>query len=167
MAKKPKYRLQVLLVIKERAKRDTEIALSKALKQLEDEKKKLEKLEKEKEELIARIEDEREKMRRKIASGEALVKDPQFALNFVRKLQEDLEELEQKIEDQKEAIRRAEQNVQRRRRDYMLAAQELNVMEKHRELWLKKMANELSAAENKMMNELGNVVHQMSKGRNG
>jgi flagellar biosynthesis chaperone FliJ len=165
MAAKQKYRLQVLVVLKERAKRDAESLLSKALRQLELEKKKLEELQEERKLLMARIEDEREKMRRKIAGGEALVKDPQFALNFVRRLQEDLEELEQKIEDQKETIKRAEQAVQRRRRDYMLAAQELNVMEKHRELWIKKMQAQLSAAENKMMNELGNVVHQLNKGK--
>lgn len=40
MAKKEKYRLQVLLVIKERAKRQAEINLARALKQLEEEKEK-------------------------------------------------------------------------------------------------------------------------------
>jgi hypothetical protein len=38
-------------------------------------------------------------------------------------------------------------------------------MEKHKELWTKKQAAELTAGENKMLNELGNVIHQMNKMR--
>jgi hypothetical protein len=45
------------------------------------------------------------------------------------------------------------------------AATELNVMEKHRELWAKKQAQVLSAWENKQMNELGNALHQINKMR--
>jgi len=163
MAKKQKYRLNVLIVIKERAKKEAEINLARAIRQLEEEKEKLEKLEKEKKEVEERIEKERLEMGQKVATGDALVKDPQFHLNFIKKLQEDLEELERKIEEQKEEIKKAERKVQRCRKFYILAAQDLNMMEKHKELWEKKMKNQLSAEENKMMNEIGNVIHQMNK----
>lgn len=165
MPKKPKYRLQVLLIIKEKAKKQAEIALSKALRRLEEEKRALKRLEAERDAVIRRIEQERAKMVAKVAAGDALVKDPQVHLNFVRKLKEDLEELELRIELQKEAVKRAEQHVQRCRRDYILAAQELNTMEKHKELWEKKQQAALSALENKLMNELGNVVFQMNRGK--
>lgn len=165
MAKAPKYRLQVLLTLKERAKRQAEIDLARAIKKLEEEKKKLEELEDEKKKLLERIESERQEMREKVGGGEALVKDPQVHLNFIRKLKEDLEELERKIEDQKEQVRLAERGVQRARSDYILAAQEMDVMQKHKELWEKKLRKELNAADNKMMNELGNVIHQMNKGK--
>ncbi len=163
MAKKPKYRLQVLLVIKERAKRAAEIALAKAFKKLEEEKQKLKELEDEKLKLEERIEHEFSEMRAKVNSGDAKMKDPQVHLNFIRKLKEDLEELDKRIEDQKEQIRLAEKHVQRCRADYMLAAQEMDVMKKHKELWEKKLQNQLNATDNKMMNELGNVIHQMNK----
>ena len=165
MQKKPKYRLQVLLIIKERAKRKTEIELARAIKQLEEERKKLEKLEAEKKALEERIKQEQQEMREKVASGHALIKDPQVHLNFIRKLKEDLEELERKIEEQKEEIKKAEKKVQRCRANYILAAQEVNTMEKHKELWQKKVNLELSMEENKLMNELGNVIHQMNKAR--
>lgn len=161
--KKPKYRLQVLLVIKERAKRATEIALGKAIRNLEEERKKLVKLEDEKVQLEERIKNELNEMRAKVSSGEAKMKDPQVHLNFIRKLKEDLEDLERRIEDQKEQVRMAEKQVQRCRADYILAAQEMDVMLKHKELWQKKIANDLNAADNKLMNELGNVIHQMNK----
>lgn len=165
MAKKPKYRLQVLITLRLRRKRDAEIALAKAIKRLQEEKDKLVKLEEQKKQLTQRIEKERQEMREKVAGGDALIKDPQVHLNFIRKLKEDLEELEKKIEDQKEEIKRAEKRVARARSDYMIAAQELNIMEQHKELWEKKMQRELTAAENKMLGELGNVIHQMNKMR--
>lgn len=165
MAPKPKYRLQVLLIIKERAKKAAEIALAKALKQLAEEEKKLKELEEEKKRIEERIAKERREMHEKIAGGGALIKDPQVRQNFLRKLGEDLEEMERKIEEQKEAIRQAKIRVQRCRQDYIIAAQELNVMEKHKELWLKKLKKELTAKEDKLMNELGQVVHQMNKMR--
>ncbi|MBU0505485.1 MAG: hypothetical protein ABII18_06940 [bacterium] len=163
MPKKPKYRLNVLLVIKERAKRKTEVELAKAIKRLKEEKEKLEKLELEKKALLKRIAKEQNEMRIKVASGEAKMKDPQVHLNFIRKLEEDLEELEQKIEEQKEEVKRAEKHLQRCRTNYIIAAQEMNMMEKHKELWHKKMNNQLSMEEQKVLNELGNVIHQLSK----
>lgn len=165
MAKQPKYRLQVLLVIKERAKRKAEIELSKALQQLELERKKLKELEEEKKKIEERIKKEQSEMREKVSSGDALIKDPQVHLNFIRKLKEDLEEVERKIENQKEEIKKAEKKVQRCRANYVLAAQELNTMQKHKELWQKKLNHELSMEENKLMNEIGNVIHQMNKSR--
>jgi len=165
MAKKTKYRLQVLLNLKEREKRRCEIELAKAIRKLEEEKKKLKELENQKIELEERIAHEREEMRSKVSGGDAKIKDPQVHLNFIRKLQEDLEELERKIEDQKNEVKLAERGVQRCRANYILAAQELNVMEKHKELWEKKMKKELSLEESKMMNELGNTIHQMNKMR--
>ncbi|OVE80931.1 hypothetical protein BVY03_05090 [bacterium K02(2017)] len=163
MAKKSKYRLQVLLVIKERAKRACEIALAKAIKQLEEEKKKLEELKLEKKKIEKRIAHERKEMRGKVASGDAKVKDPQIHVNFIRKLEEDLEEIERKIEEQKNEVKRAETHVQRCRSDYILAAQEENMMIKHKELWEKKLKKQLDHEENKMMNEIGNVIHLMRK----
>ncbi len=163
MPKKPKYRLQVLILLKERAKKKCEVALAKAIKALKEEKEKLEELKEEKKKIELRIQEEKKEMRDKVAGGDAKIKDPQVHLNFLRKLDEDLEEIERKIEEQKEAVRRAEKHLQRCRTNYIIAAQELNMMEKHKELWEKKINNALTAEENKMLNELGNVIHQMTK----
>lgn len=142
-----------------------EIALARAIQKLSQERQKLEKLEEEKQELKKRIAQEYEEMRVKIASGGAKMRDPQVALNFIRKLREDLEDLDSRIEEQKEVIKSAEKYVARCKTNYVLAAQELNMMEQHKELWTKKMNHELSMEENKMLNELGNVIHQMNKMR--
>lgn len=165
MVVKPKYRLQVLLVIKERAKKQTELALARALQKLAAEEAKLRELEEEKCQIEKRISEERTALLDKISGGNALMKDPQVRQNFLRKLTEDLEDLERRIEEQKEAIRQAKMKVQRCRQDYILAAQELNIMQQHKELWEKKNRKELNEKEDKLMNEIGQVVFEMNKRR--
>lgn len=163
MPKKPKYRLQVLVTLKEKAKKRAEIALARAIIALKAEEEKLKKLEEDKVKLEERIAKERREMHNEVAGGGARAKDPQVRLNFLRKLKEDLEELERNIERQKEVIAQAKLKVARCRQDYILAAQDLNMMEKHKELWLKKAMRVLDARENKMLNELGLVIHQMRR----
>src|SRR3989338_3709893 len=104
-------------------------------------------------------------MRERVSSGKARVKESHFHLDFLTKLKDDAVKMDQEITEQKEEIEVAQGKLKRARRDYMDAASELNVMEKHRELWSKKQAHLLSTLENKQMNELGNVVHQMNRMR--
>lgn len=163
MPKKKKYRLEVLLNVKARIKRRAELAVAKAIKQLEAEREKLKELQEEKKKIEKRIRSEKNEMRTKVAGGKARAKDPQVHLNFIRKLEEDLNDCLRRIEDQKEEVKRAEKEVQKRRADYILAAQDLNMMEKHKELWEKKARRELTLEEDKMLGELGNVIHQMTQ----
>ena len=53
----------------------------------------------------------------------------------------------------------------RARRDYVDAARELQVMEKHKELWEKKLQNELTRKEEREMDELGGTIHQLRRWR--
>lgn len=162
-AKKKHYRLEALLKLKERAKRQTEILLAKVIKELEEEKQKLERLKEKKKEIQTKREKARTDMRDKVAKGQSRVKESHFHLAFIEKLKEDEMILEEEIKEQMEAIKQAEDKLKRARRDYRDAASELNVMQKHKELWIKKEQKALNALENKQMNELGNIVHQINK----
>ena len=51
------------------------------------------------------------------------------------------------------------------KRDYIDACKEVKIMEKHKELWQKKVKQKLEYEEAKLMNELGNVGHQLRKMR--
>jgi len=165
MPPKSKYRLEALLKLKKLAKRKSEIDLAKAIRELEEEKEKLNSLEDKKKDIEQKREKARQDMGKKVSSGQSRVKDSQHHLGFMRKLKEDLEALEGEIEEQEEVIELAEQKLKRARRDYVDAATELNIMEKHKELWTKKIKKELTALENKKMNELAGTVHQMNKMR--
>jgi len=161
---KEKYRLQALLTIKARLKKKAEIALARALVELKQAKEKLEELEREKEEIIERWREARAEMKRDTAAGIA-VKKGNVHVNFLRKLKEDEEAKQEEIEDQEQVIEDCENAVAAARREYIDAAKELQVMEKHKELWEKKVKAELTRREQKEMDELGGAIHQLRKWR--
>ncbi len=157
------YRLQPLLTLKARAKKRAEIRLAEVLNRLEREKKKLKKLEEEKAEMVRKRKQCRRELHDKVAAGQASVKDGSIRVNYLRKLEEDEKKKEQEIEDQKKLIAECEVQLKRARRDYIDAIKQLRVMEKHKDLWKKKVAQELSREEEREMDELGNVIHQLRK----
>lgn len=156
-----KYRLQPLLEIKNRAKKQAEIRLAQAIVRLEKEKKKLTKLEEEKQAIIKRRRDCRRELHDKILEGRAHARDGSVRVNFLRKLEEDEKKKEEEIRNQKQLIETCELQVKRARRDYIDAVKELRVIEKHKELWKKKVQKELTRIEEREMDELGNVIHQL------
>lgn len=161
MAKKEKYRLQAMLTVKYRNKRNAEIELAKSVKALKEEEEKLQELEEEKQEIIQRREDARRDHALKVASGESQVSESQGHMNFIKKLLEDEEKKDEEIEEQKGVVQQAEERVAQAKRDYIDACKEVKIMEKHKELWRKKQKQQLEKEEAKVMNELGNVLHQL------
>lgn len=156
-----RYRLQPLLEIKLRARRKAEIRLAKAIARLEEEKKKLKKLEEEREKIIKRRKECRMELHNKMAEGAAQIRDGSMRINYLRKLEEDQKAKEEEIKRQKEMIEECETEVKRARRNYIDAVKDLRVMEKHKELWQKKIKLQLSREEEREMDELGNVIHQL------
>ena len=161
---KPKYRLQALLTIKARLKKKAEMALARALIELKEAREKLEELEREKEEIVERWHEARDEMNREMQTGVA-VKKGNVHVNFLRKLKEDEEAKQEEIEDQEHVVEDCELAVAAARREYIDAAKELQVMEKHKELWEKKVREEITRKEQKEMDELGGAIHQLRKWR--
>lgn len=155
------YRLQALLNYKARMKRHAEVALARAIKKLEEAKKKLEDLKEEKKEIIRKRKESRLDLHHRVGSGTSAAKDSRIHINYVQSLEEDEKAKEKEIEAQKGVIEEAEKAVKRARRDYIDAAKELQVMEKHKELWAKKLQHEINMKEEKEMDELGNIIHQL------
>ena len=162
---KERYRLEALLKIKLRNKREAEIELGRSFRALKEEQQRLKELEEEKKQIIQKREAARRDMAFKLASGESQISDSKKHLAFIQKLAEDEEEKAREIEDQKEEVQRAEERVAQARRDYIDACKEVQVMEKHKELWKQKLKKELEKREDKQMNELGNVLHQIRSTR--
>ncbi len=157
-----KYRLQALLTIKQRMKTKAETALAIAIKALMEAREKLKKLEKEKEEIIEAWKLARKEMKSKVATG-VMIGEGNVYVNYLRKLKEDEEKKGQEIEDQKGVVEEKELGVKTARREYIDACKELRVMEKHKELWAKKLKAEISRKEEREMDELGNVIHQLRR----
>jgi hypothetical protein len=165
MAKKEKYRLEAMLTVRRRNKRNSEIALAKAFLALKEEQEALEELEEEKKELIQRREGARKDMVARVAGGESQVSDSHGHLNYIKKLQEDEEKKDEEIKEQKIVVEKAKERLAQAKRDYIDACKELKIMEKHKGLWKKQVAQRLEKEEAKLMNELGNVLHQLRKMR--
>lgn len=161
---KKKYRLQALLRIKARQKKRAEIALAKAIAELKAAKEKLEKLKEEKKKIVERWREARREMKAKMDFG-GKVGEGNVHVNFLRKLKEDEEAKEEEIEEQKRVIEECVGKVARARQDYIDAARELQIMEKHKELWEKKVQEEISSREQRELDELGNTIHQLKKWR--
>jgi flagellar export protein FliJ len=161
---KQKYRLQALLTIKARLKKKAEVALARALIELKEAKEKLKKLEEEKKKIIERWKEARAEMRQRMQVG-AVVKEGNVHINFMRKLKEDEETKQEEIEDQEQVVEDCTAAVAVARREYIDAAKELQVMEKHKELWEKKVRDELSRKEQKELDELGGAIHQLRRWR--
>ena len=161
---KPKYRLEALLRIKARMKKRAEMALARAIIELKEAKEKLKKLEEEKEKIVERWEEARREMKAEMATG-IMVKKSNVHVNFMRKLKEDEEAKQEEIEDQEAVVEDCEAAVARARREYIDAAKELQIMEKHKDLWEKKVRHEISRKEERELDELGSSIHQLRRWR--
>ncbi len=163
MAKK-KYRLQALLTTKERIKKRAEMALAIAITELRKAKERLEELKEEKKEIIEKWKEARIEMKKRMSGG-AFVGEGTVHVNYLRKLKEDEEAKEKEIEEQKEVISDCEAKVAKARQDYIDAVKEVRIMQKHKELWEKKLNEEITKKEEAELDELGSTIHQLKKWR--
>lgn len=159
-----RYRLEAMLRIKLREKQRAEFALAKAIEALKRAREKEQQLIKEKDEIVAKWMATRDEMHERMNVG-GLVFDGTVYVNYLRKLKEQEEEKVEAIEEQRQEVERCVEKVARRRRDYIEAAKQHQMMEKHRELWQKKINEELSRREEKEFDELGNTIHQLRRWR--
>ncbi|PIU55894.1 MAG: hypothetical protein COS89_06570 [Deltaproteobacteria bacterium CG07_land_8_20_14_0_80_38_7] len=159
---KPKYRLEALLTIKNQLKKKAEATLAFAIKKLIEAKKRLKELEEEKEKLTKNLKKARVDMKSKISTG-SKIGEGNVHVNYLRKLEEDIEQKNEEIDDQKQVVEEAEEGVKLTRKEYIEACKELDIMEKHKELWAKKVRDELSKKEEREMEEIGNTIHRIRK----
>lgn len=164
MAKKPTYRLQALLRLKQRQKHVVEIALAKAINDLRKAEEKERVLQREKDRLIAAWIAQRREMDAEMSSGGRIF-DGTLYVNFLRKLKEDEEKKAEEIVEQQKKVEQCKTLIVRRRREYIEASRALQVMEKHKELWTKKIAKEISKADEKQYDELSTTIHQLRNWR--
>lgn len=154
-----KYRLDVLLKIREREKKKAEEALARAITALARARKREEELVDEKKKIHADWVSCRSEMRGKMDMG-GKVGEGNVYVRYLRKLKEEEDAKQEEIDKQREEIKRCEDKVAACRRAYIDAAKNLQVMEKHKDLWRRKLAAELSRKEEREFDELGNIIHQ-------
>lgn len=162
--KRARYRLEAMLKVKLRDKKRAEIALAQALNALNEARKKFEELQSAKKKLREEQKTARRKMDLEMSGG-GRIGQGCFHVNFLRKLKEDEKQKDEEIEDQQEIIKDAQEKVARTRKAYIHACHQLQIMEKHKDLWRKKIRREISRHEEKEMDELGQTIHSLKKWR--
>lgn len=150
--------------LRQREKKKAEILLGKRMLELKEAKEKQDKLKEELKELKKREKEKRHKMDAQMNRG-GLIGEGCFHVNFLRKLKEEEEAKEEAIEAQATVIQECQEKVAKARRDYLETIKQLRIMDKHKELWRKKLALALSKKEEKEMDELGQTIHSLRKWR--
>jgi flagellar export protein FliJ len=154
----PKYRLQLILDKRQKAKEDAEKALADAQKLLEDEKKLEKQKELEVEQAKQRKEDSKKELNQKMLEGQMDVGKVQNHKNFLKSLDFEIEKAKERLIAQQQKVKQAETFLEQKRVELINATTEYQAMEKHKEKWLEKVKKEIEAAEANEQEEIGNVL---------
>lgn len=156
----PKYRLQTLLEMRERAKKEAEEVFGHAMQALREEEARLQQEEDNLERMIEDRHRRRDEYARQLASGEMKVTDQSNAYRYIERLKEKEVEQQTVIDAQKEQVREAEKEVKRAQEALLEATQELKALEKHKEKWAEAVKRERMMREENTMDEVGQAIFQ-------
>ena len=155
--KLPKYPLQVVLDKRRRLEDKAKDFLKKRREELEIEIKKLEKLQQE----LKLIKQKQEETRQQLLSlpPNVAIKDIQSLQSYLKKLKYDEQKQLEKIMLQKKEIQKAEQRVQEAKKALLDAMKAVKAVLQHKEKWEKEIKRERAKKEQKLQNEIGNVLY--------
>ncbi|MBI2346565.1 MAG: hypothetical protein HYV03_06760 [Deltaproteobacteria bacterium] len=159
-----RYRLEALRRVKQHVRERAERELAGALRALNAARLKEEELVREKIAIVERWLAVRAEMHAKMSDG-GFVSDGRVYVNYLRKLKEEEEAKELEIEAQREVVAQCEVTGARARREYIEATKEWRTMEKHKELWRKKVEAELTRREEREYDELAGTMAQLKRWR--
>lgn len=156
----PKYRLQALLQIRERAEQEAKEEFARAAAHLRQEEARLQH---EKDELERMIEDRkrrRAEYANKLATGEMKITEQSAAYRYIDRLKELEAEQRGKIDAHKEMVHEAEKAMKRAQDELVIATQELKALTKHKESWETKLKKERELKEENALDEIGQTIYQ-------
>ncbi len=158
-----KYRLQALMEMRERAEEEAKQVFADAQAALREQEQVLANMEQELQDMIEDRLRRREEYSQKLASGEMKITDQSSAYRFLDRLKEKEQDQRYKIEGQKEVVRQAEMDVKRAQDQLILATQDLEALQKHKEKWEKERKKLRQAREEDQMDEIGQVIFNQNK----
>jgi len=159
MAKKNKYRLQIVLDQKEEARDQAAKVLQEKKDALKREQEKADEIRQNLEATKSRREREYLEMTQGSMGGGIAVDDAQRRLNFIKSLDVKAKRLEEDLSLQVKRVKRAEQEVEIALQDLIQASRELQVMQRHKENWEKEVKRRQEEKDQNEMNEIGNVMY--------
>ena len=161
----PKYRLQALLEIRERAEEEAKEHFARAQQRLRQEEQTLKQFEDELEQMIEDRHRRRQEYANKLASGEMKITDQSAAYRFIDRLKEREAEQKGKIDGQREMVYEAEKALKRAQDELVAATQDLKALVKHKENWEKKLKKERQMKEEDNLDEIAQTIYQQRQRR--
>lgn len=158
MAKKPEYRMQTLLDIRQRAKDVAEKALGEAIAAHKAEVEKQQQLELELKRMVAMREQRKREYSEKAMRGEMSAQDVVNANGYIKRLREQEDAQKNAIRTQIEIVAQKQQELDVARQALVKATQELKALEKHKEKFLEQCKKEAEAKEEEVMDELAQQI---------
>jgi flagellar export protein FliJ len=158
MAKKPEYRLQTLLEMRERKKEETERALGAAIAAHATEVEKQEQMEAELARMAARRAQKKREYSEKAMRGEMSAQEVIGANTYIERLKEQEELQKNAIEAQKAVVAQKQQELDLARQEVIKATRELKALEKHKEKFIEEWNKEQQAKEEEVMDELAQQI---------
>lgn len=162
----PKYRLQALLEIRERAEEEAKEHFAFATQKLREQEALLKALEDELEQMIEDRHRRRQDYANKLASGEMKITDQSAAYRYIDRLKEREAEQRGKIDAQREMVHEAEKAMKRAQDELVAATQDLKALLKHKENWETKLKKERQLREENTLDEIAQTIYQQRQ-RNG
>jgi flagellar export protein FliJ len=162
VAKKPDYRLQALLDVRERKKEEAEKVLGAAVAAHKAELDKQRQMEEELARMVARRELKTREYSDKAMRGEMSAQDVVDANTYIERLKEQEEAQKNAIEAQKAVVAQKDEEVDAARGALVKATQEVKALEKHKEKLVDDWKKEQQAKEEEVMDELAQQIY--SKG---
>ncbi len=153
------YRLQTLLEIRERAKKEKEEALAEVKKMLHFEQQKLEELRKQLQDLRDLRVAKQEELMLKTQSGELGINGYLQSERYLKRMDKEIVEFEENdIRDQEKRVIFAEQEVEWAFEEMIQAMQEFKALEKHKEKWQEEAKKERKAKEAQAQEEIATTI---------
>jgi hypothetical protein len=153
-----KYRLQIVLDKRQKAKEDSEKALGAAQKALEEEKKKEAQCVQAVEDAKQHKENAKIELNQKILAGELSVEKIRMGKDHLKSLDFEIKKAEEKLERQREKVKEAELFVEQRRTELLEKTKDFQAIDKHKEKWKENIKKEIETAEQNEQEEIGNVL---------
>ena len=153
-----KYRLQIVLDKRQKAKEDAEKALGEAQKALEVEKQKEAQCVQDVADAKQRKEDAKIELNKKILDGKLSIEKIRMGKDHLKSLDFEIKKAEQKLEEQRVRVKEAELFLEQRRNELLEKTKDFQAIEKHKEKWKENIKKEIDNAEQNEQEEIGNVL---------
>lgn len=154
----PEYPLEKVMDIKKKRVDEAEKVVAAKKRELEAEREKLRKCEEERDKVVQHKIDKLNQLRDELDRGTTTDKIQQMK-NYLKVVEERILVEEKKVQEQEEQVNIAKRNLEIAQEELKMRRQEVDKLQNHKKDWIKQMKRELELAEEREMDEIGQVLY--------